>query len=215
MLAGRNVPKTFWPEAVKWATYVMNRSPTLSVKNMTPEEAWSGNKPTVHHFRVFGCLAFAHIPDAQRTKLDDKSIKCILLGVSDESKAYKLCDPKKQKIIVSRDVIFEEKKVTVETSDDDDESDSDMSEPLNPIQNPSDSDNENQASTSLAPRNRRPPAGLSDYVLGSELDNEEELHNLAIYTPAEDPKTYEEAAKLDIWKNAMDQEMESIKNNDT
>lgn len=29
----------FWPEAVKWATYVMNRSPTLSVKNITPEEA--------------------------------------------------------------------------------------------------------------------------------------------------------------------------------
>jgi hypothetical protein len=42
MLAGKNVPKEFWPEAVKWAGYVMNRSPTLSVKNVTPEEAWSG-----------------------------------------------------------------------------------------------------------------------------------------------------------------------------
>jgi hypothetical protein len=39
LLAGRNVPKTFWPEAVKWATYVLNRSPTLSVKDVTPEEA--------------------------------------------------------------------------------------------------------------------------------------------------------------------------------
>ncbi|GAU23520.1 hypothetical protein TSUD_39990 [Trifolium subterraneum] len=26
MLAGRNVPKTFWPEALKWATYVLNRN---------------------------------------------------------------------------------------------------------------------------------------------------------------------------------------------
>jgi transposase InsO family protein len=42
MLAGKNVPMEFWPEAVKWAGYVMNRSPTLSVKNVTPEEAWSG-----------------------------------------------------------------------------------------------------------------------------------------------------------------------------
>ncbi|MCI56308.1 copia-type polyprotein, partial [Trifolium medium] len=58
MLAGRKVPKGFWPEAVKWTTCVMNRSPTLSVKNMTPQEAWNGSKPAVNHFRVFGCLAF-------------------------------------------------------------------------------------------------------------------------------------------------------------
>lgn len=44
LLAGRNVPKTFWPEAVKWATYVLNRNPTLSVKDVTPEEAWSDKK---------------------------------------------------------------------------------------------------------------------------------------------------------------------------
>jgi hypothetical protein len=109
MLACRNVPKMFRPVAVKWACYVMNRSPTLSVKNMTPEEAWSGEKPSVHHFKVFGCLAFAHVPDSQRTKLDDNSIKCIHLGVSEESKAYKLYDPEKKKIIISRNVVFEEK----------------------------------------------------------------------------------------------------------
>jgi hypothetical protein len=108
MIAGRGVPKVFWPEAVKWATHVMNRSPTLSVKDITPKEAWSGIKPSVHHFRVFGCIAFAHVPDKQRTKLDDKSINCVHLGVSDESKAYKLYDPIKKKIIISRDVIFEE-----------------------------------------------------------------------------------------------------------
>jgi hypothetical protein len=39
MINARNVPKKFWPEAVKWATHVMNRSHTLSVKNITPEEA--------------------------------------------------------------------------------------------------------------------------------------------------------------------------------
>jgi len=54
LLNGRSLPKVFWLEAVKWATYVLNRSPTLSVKNITPEEAWSDMKPTVKHFRVFG-----------------------------------------------------------------------------------------------------------------------------------------------------------------
>jgi hypothetical protein len=88
----------------------MNRSPTHAVKNITPKEAWNGMKPSVHHFRVFGCVAHAHIPDVQRKKLDDKSIRCVLLGVSEESKAYKLYNPIEKKIIVSRDVVFEEDK---------------------------------------------------------------------------------------------------------
>ncbi|CAJ2654967.1 unnamed protein product [Trifolium pratense] len=46
-----NVPKRFWPEAVVWATHVINRSPTLSVKDRTPEEAWSEMKPSVAHFK--------------------------------------------------------------------------------------------------------------------------------------------------------------------
>ena len=110
LLNGRSVPKMFWPEAVKWASYVMNKSPTLSVKNITPEEAWSDIKPTVKHFRVFGCLAFVHVPDVNRKKLDSRSTKCVLLGVSEESKAYKLYDAVSKRIIISRDVVFEESK---------------------------------------------------------------------------------------------------------
>ncbi|PNX99782.1 copia-type polyprotein [Trifolium pratense] len=110
MISARSVPKKFWPEAAKWATYVMNRCPTHAVKNVTPEEAWSGIKPSVHHFRVFGCLAHAHIPDVHRKKLDNKSIACVFLGVSEESKAYKLYNPIERKIIVSRVVVFEELK---------------------------------------------------------------------------------------------------------
>ena len=86
--------------------YVPNRSPTLVVQNLTLEETWSGIKPTVEYFRVFGCLAHVHVPDHKRIKLDDKSIQCVLLGVSDESKAYRLFDPVSKKIIVSRDVVF-------------------------------------------------------------------------------------------------------------
>lgn len=71
----------------------MNRSPTLAVKNMTPKEAWTGRKPVVDHFRIFGCLAYAHVPDQKRGKLDDKSVKCMLLGVSEELKAYRLYNP--------------------------------------------------------------------------------------------------------------------------
>ena len=71
---------------------------------------WCGVKPIVSHFRVFGCLGHVHIPDAKRTKLEDKSHTCVLMGVSDESKAYRLYDPVKKKIVVSCDVLFEEDK---------------------------------------------------------------------------------------------------------
>jgi hypothetical protein len=78
------------------------------LNDITPEEAWNSTKPSVKHFRVFGCVAYTHIPDAQRKKLDDKSMKCIFLGVSEESKAYRLYNPANKKIIISKDVIFAE-----------------------------------------------------------------------------------------------------------
>jgi hypothetical protein len=65
----------------------------IVVKSKTPEEAWSGIKLSVHHFRVFGCITYAHVTDCKRSKLDDKSVKCVLLGISKESKAYCLYDP--------------------------------------------------------------------------------------------------------------------------
>ena len=85
----------------------MNKIPTFIVKNKTPKEAWSDIKPSVHHFRVFGYIAHAHVPDCKRSKLDDKSVKCVLLGISKESKAYRLYDPISYKILVSRDVVFD------------------------------------------------------------------------------------------------------------
>jgi hypothetical protein len=108
MLSEKHVPKFLWAEAVNWAVHILNRSPTLAVKDKTPEEAWSGIKPAVHYFKVFGCIAHVHILEAKRKKLDAKSFRCVMLGVSDESKAYRLFDPTTKRIVTSKDVIFEE-----------------------------------------------------------------------------------------------------------
>jgi len=35
-------------------------------------------------------LLYVHVPDNKRRKLDGKSIRCVLLGLGEESKAYKL-----------------------------------------------------------------------------------------------------------------------------
>ena len=57
---------------------------------MTPQEAWSDDKPSVSHLRIFGCIAYAQVPETQRKKLDDHGEKCIFIGYSEELKAYKL-----------------------------------------------------------------------------------------------------------------------------
>ena len=81
----------------------------LPNKHITPYEAWFGigNKPSISHLRVFGCKAYAHIPDAKRKhKFDGKALECILVGYSNESKAYRLYDVLHKRIIISRDVTF-------------------------------------------------------------------------------------------------------------
>ena len=65
-----------------------------------------GKKPSVAHMRVFGCIAYAKIPDASRTKLEPKSVKCLLLGYCEGTKAYKLICLESKKIIRCCDVIF-------------------------------------------------------------------------------------------------------------
>ena len=47
MLKAKNMPKEFWAEAISYAVYLSNRSPTRSVKDKTPQEIWSGRKPNV------------------------------------------------------------------------------------------------------------------------------------------------------------------------
>jgi len=74
MLLEKKIPKTFWVEAATWSVHILNQCPTLVVQNKTPEEAWSGVKPSVKYFTVFGCISHVHVPDAKRTKLDDKSL---------------------------------------------------------------------------------------------------------------------------------------------
>ena len=87
MLKAKHLPNDYWAEAVNCAAYILNRCPTKAVMNKVPEEAWSGRKQGVTHMKVFGCVAYAHIPDQLRRKLDNKGEKCIFIGYSEESKA--------------------------------------------------------------------------------------------------------------------------------
>ena len=110
MLAEALLPRRFWAEAVTTAVYLQNRSPASVLQKTTPFEVLTGKKPCVDHLRVFGCIAYAHIPKDERQKFDPKAQKCILLGYGTEVKGYRLYNIKTKRVIYCRDVIFTENK---------------------------------------------------------------------------------------------------------
>ncbi|XP_068466645.1 uncharacterized protein [Phaseolus vulgaris] len=56
------------------------------------------------HTNVFGSITYAHVPNATRSKLDDKVMKTIFIGY--KHGGYKLYNPMTKKVIISRDVTF-------------------------------------------------------------------------------------------------------------
>ncbi|XP_017976612.1 PREDICTED: uncharacterized protein LOC18599039 isoform X1 [Theobroma cacao] len=108
LLVAKGLPNQFRAEAVATTAYLLNVFPTRAVLNCTPYEAWRGMRPWVSYLRVFGCIAYALVKSQTQHKLDEKSEKCIFLGYSSQSKAYRRYNSKNGKIIISRDVIFNE-----------------------------------------------------------------------------------------------------------
>ena len=108
MLKAKHLPNEYLAEAVATSVYILNRCPTKFVRNMVPQQAWTNRKHSVSHFRVFGCVAYAHVPDEIRKKLDNKGEKFIFIGYSDESKAYKLYNLTRKKVIININMQFVE-----------------------------------------------------------------------------------------------------------
>jgi hypothetical protein len=108
MIHDQNLPMIMWAEASMTVVYVQNRSPHKILKNMTPEEAFTGVKHEVGHFKISGCPIYFHVPEEKRTKLDPIGRKGTFVGYSESSKTYRIYNPGQRQIEVSRDVTFEE-----------------------------------------------------------------------------------------------------------
>jgi hypothetical protein len=104
ILTTKHFSNEYWVEEVATSVYILNRCLTKSVKNKVPQEAWIGLKHNVAHLKVFGCVAYAHVPDELIRKMENKGQKCIFFGYSEETKGYKLYDPVARKVIINHDV---------------------------------------------------------------------------------------------------------------
>lgn len=100
-------PPHLWKEAVRTASHVRNRCGTRSLNLSTPFEAFTGTKPDIGHFCVIGCTTYVFIPkEARGGKLHSTNFRAVLVGYDDHSKAYRLYEPIKHRIIISQQVEF-------------------------------------------------------------------------------------------------------------
>jgi hypothetical protein len=108
MLLDASLPEAYWYDALEYATLIHNVTPTRALGDLTPEEAWSGNKPNVSRLRVFGSQAFVHVPEQFQGKLSARSLVCTFIGYAQKRKAYRLVHRPTRRFLESRDVIFDE-----------------------------------------------------------------------------------------------------------
>lgn len=110
LLKEAGLPNEFWPEALQTSTYIRNRGPTGPERDgeiISPEEAFTGLKPSIDHLRTWGCKMYSYVspkslPDRQ-DKLVDRGRVGVFLGyVEDTAKQYLMWAPDmKKKIRVS------------------------------------------------------------------------------------------------------------------
>ncbi|KAG8473109.1 hypothetical protein CXB51_035075 [Gossypium anomalum] len=105
MLSNANLPKSFWAEVASTACLLIIQSPSVAIEEKTPQEVWSGNPANYSDLKIFGCPVYAHVDNG---KLEPRSIKCVFLGYKASVKGYKLWCPQNRKVVISRDVVFDE-----------------------------------------------------------------------------------------------------------
>ncbi|RVW62250.1 Retrovirus-related Pol polyprotein from transposon TNT 1-94 [Vitis vinifera] len=193
-----------------------NRIP-MKKNEISPYELWKGRKPNIGYFKVWGCLAYCKKTDPHKTKLGPRAIKCAF--VASNSKAYRLLDLESNVIIESRKVEFFENLL----------SDSNSQVPTSVGESLEETPSKVVEQPIVPQKSQRV---RKEKVLGSdEIDSqrisfylvegnrEDIIRKIPIVLQIEeDPKTYKEAmASRDVafWKEAINDEMDSIMSNQT
>lgn len=228
------IPNYLWGEAVRHSTYLINRVATRTLKDVSPHKCFKKKKPNVGHLRVFGCVCYAKKDTPHLKKLDDRLRELVHLRVEPGSNAYRLYDPEKRRIVISRDVIFTEDKAWRwnKAGDDTSEVSFDVTLPgygkdietkveteegdqnKKAYDSESEETEESEDLEHLPRRSTRissKPSYLDDYVLMSKVIETERL----LLLDNEEPWDWDEAKEERVWRDACEDEIISIKKNKT
>ena len=118
MLVHARLPDTYLFHVIRYACEVFSALPIAGLFNAegnpaTPAELFTGNKPTVLHFRVFGCPVvikkhMAVVDGKPLQKQTQRGVRGIFIGLPPNQKGYLIFIPQTRPIVVSGDVAFDE-----------------------------------------------------------------------------------------------------------
>ncbi|CAB0000355.1 unnamed protein product [Nesidiocoris tenuis] len=106
MLSETQLPKHLWGEAARCAAYLMNRTPTSALPGFgIPHKTFFGR---VNHskIRIFGSRCWAYKLPNSGDKIDSRAEEVRLVGYAPNG--YRVWNPTRDHIYVSRDVRFDE-----------------------------------------------------------------------------------------------------------
>ena len=102
----------------------MNRLPVSGNGGKTPLEVWSGTPVRNYdNLHVFGCPTYYHVTDS---KLDPRAKKAKFMGLSKGVKGYRLWSTETSKIVNSRDVTFDESRMSLQKIENNDKASKQM-----------------------------------------------------------------------------------------
>jgi transposase InsO family protein len=87
MLDEHRTPRRFWADAISTACYISNRIFLHSILHLTLFEIRFYLKPSVSHFRLFGCKCFV-LKCSNLDKFESHSFDGILLGYTPHDRSY-------------------------------------------------------------------------------------------------------------------------------
>jgi hypothetical protein len=208
MLEDLGLGEELWAEAMVTANYTRNRLPSR-VHGKTPREKFFGEKPDVSHMRVFGARAYMHIPKENRKKMQSVGERGVFVGYEPDSKTYRVLQERDGRILVSRDVIVNEKPAfgTIELSSGS-KKEEEGARDLSHVDE--EDDKEQELRRNLAHERRTPARYRANLAIeGSNPRGSGEHH---------EPQTYQEAVsgeESELWQKSMDEEMRLLLENGT
>jgi hypothetical protein len=218
MIAHAKLPDRYWEEAVATAAYLRNRLPTKAFKEKTtPFERWYERKPNLCHLKIFWMHGFAHIPGSQRNKMSKKTIKLRFVGYSSQSKGYRLIDDETGKVVIRRDVVFNEEDFNMNAI---------KEQPKQIIEvdvnsekaGTEDIEKENAQTEEIEPENIRYPDRVRSVPVRYGVDQYISVAKCLDENQISEPANLEEAFSgvfADKWRVAADKEYQSLIQNDT
>ncbi|GJZ42293.1 retrovirus-related pol polyprotein from transposon TNT 1-94 [Tanacetum coccineum] len=81
LLIQSGLPDSFWAEATVTTTYLINRSPSITLEKKTPMNLWLGHPANYEMLRIFGCVAYSHVNQSGTHKHESYKIADILGGI--------------------------------------------------------------------------------------------------------------------------------------